>query len=508
MGDDSRNTQKRHHLHEDGAWLRIAEDQNVGDDEELLYFLYQGLIFPKEDSLMLRIRMTGAELSSDQMMGLASIAELYGGAYADVTTRANFQIREIAFSDGIKVLRELLKLDILPPTKGLNNLRNVTVTPTSGFDAQEVINVIPLAKSLTESILYQPALQGLPGKFNIAIDSGGSMAVASEANDLGLKAVVRDGKEKFKVSFASLKGKKTVAIDSGWLIDPSQAVQVVSAAISVFLKYGDFSKRLRSRLKYYIESVGIEEFKKQVKENLFFELEEWRGNVEQKRVENSHIGVWSQKQEGYSYIGINGASGRYSVSQLRTLARLAKSKGSGRVRLTIQQNCLLPDIAKSEIHQVIEDIREAGMSPESHFTGSMVACTGSKGCAYSATDTKSHASLLEHYLASRIDLDEPVNIHFTGCQFSCAQTYIGDIGLLGVKKKGEEYYHIFLGGGADKNLSGQKIRDAVSVDKINQEVLGILLAFNNGRLGKESFHDYVLRLGVENFQKYQGGENV
>lgn len=504
MTEDSINTKRKQTVSEDHMWLSMVEHQNLGDEEELLKFLYQGLIFPKQDSLMLRVRMTGAELSSSQLMGLASIAESYGGGYADVTTRANFQIREISPSSGIRVLRELLKLDILPAQKALNNLRNITVTPTSGFDVNEVTEVIPLAKNLTELILYQPDLQGLPGKFNIAIDSGGSMSVSSESNDIGLKAIEIEGRPMFRVSFATLKGEETVAEDAGWLINPDKVPELVFAAIIVFLEFGDFSKRLKSRLKFYISSVGIENFKTKVMDRLLFKPVVSSLTGKSNRIENSHIGIWPQKQKGYSYVGTNGASGRYTAFQLKGLAELCLTKGSDRVRLTMQKNCIIPGVKNEKVKELAEELRLLDLSVDTKFNGEIIACTGSNGCSYSATDTKLHARRLESFLVENITLNQPVNIHFTGCPFSCAQAYIGDIGLLGATLKGVEVYHLYLGGGADRNITGRKVKSGIGLENLNQEILNVLTGFTkNGGIG-ESFVDYVERKGSAYFS-LEGG---
>ena len=212
----------------DQDWQKIVPFLSDGDDAELLYFLYKGLIFPKENTFMLRCRTTGAELDHNQLLALADIAETHGGGYADITTRANFQIREIPFSDGIIVLKKLLELGIAPPVTGLNNLRNVTITPTTGFDPVELTDVSPIAKEIFHELLYNKDLQGLPGKFNIALDSGGKITVASATNDIGIKAVSVDEKLYFRLTAADLRGEKTIAQDLNWLIKPDDIVQVVA----------------------------------------------------------------------------------------------------------------------------------------------------------------------------------------------------------------------------------------------------------------------------------------
>jgi len=489
---------------QDPVWLRLLDYEEDCRELDLLHFLYKGLIFPKEDSLMLRCRMTGGEMSSDQLMGLASFAELYGGGYADITTRANFQIREIDFEDGINVLRELLKLDIVPAAPGLNNLRNITITPTSGFDVTEVADVSQLAQTLTDALLFNPALEGLPGKFNIALDSGGSVSVASEANDMGLRAVNVDGKVYFQMSFADIRNGEAVAIDSGWLFTAEQVVPAVSAVITTFLEFGDFSKRLRSRLKYYVSSVGVGKFKTILEQRMLFKPKLAEKVDDPLRSENGHLGVWKQSDEKLSYIGFKGASGRYTAAQLRGLAKLAKHYGKEVVRLTTLQNCILPHIANGNVSDVLKELKRLGITAEQSFGGAIVACTGNTGCSYSATNTKADAASLETFLNGKKAFTESVNIHFTGCPFSCAQAYIGDIGLLGAKVKGELCYHVFLGGGADMNALAQKIKHAVPVSEINKVIEQILSDYHSQKACGEVFHDYVARLGLEHFQEKKG----
>ncbi len=483
----------------DPVWQNVSASLMASDNEELLYFLYQGLVFAKQDSLMVRCRMSGGELSSKQLDGLVCIAQRYGGGYADITTRANFQIRDIAMSDGLAVLRALVELDLVPSVKGLNNLRNVTVTPTSGFDAVETIDLQPLAHEITQAMLFQPALQGLPGKFNLGLDSGGRVSVASEANDIGVRAVERDGQVFFRLSFANLKSGGTVAEDAGWLLRHDQVVSVVSSVISVFLEHGDFSKRLRSRLKFYVAEVGMESFKEQVTQELGFSLVSDNDTRSHENGDDlAHSGVWEQKQKGYHYVGIHGATGRYTTAQLSEIAILADKFGRGVVRLTTQQTCLLPWIKNASIEMVLDTITRSDMSVGSKYRGSIVACTGNQGCSYSATDTKRHAKELQHFLETSDACLEPLNIHFTGCPFSCAQSYIGDIGLLGSKLRGAECYHVFLGGGAGTNTTATKVRHGMGVAELYQYICSLLKNYSELKHCGEDFCDFVKRIGIDN----------
>ena len=492
------SSQKSNLSHQDEDWLRLAPYLEKGDNEDLLYYLFQGLIFPKETSLMLRCRMTGGELSSKQLFALADLSQIYGGGYADVTTRANFQIRDIADSDGITLLKKLLELGIAPPVKGLNNLRNVTVTPTTGFDSDELIDVMSIAKEIHHQILYLKELQGLPGKFNIALDSGGKIPVASEANDLGIKAISLNSKTYFRLTVADIRNEKTIAQDLNWIISPENIVTVVSAIISTYLQEGDFSKRLRSRMKFLISQIGIEEFKHKVKQKLNFSLEDNNeAHSVPPRATDAHLGVHQQAQHHLNYIGVTGSAGRYTSHQLRTLASVAQKYGNSTIRLTTFQNCLIPNIDFADINSIIDTIQSISLTVQSKIAGSIVACTGSSGCSYSATATKEHSLEISQLLQQSGDIDESINIHFTGCSFSCAQNYIGDIGLIGTKVKGEECYHIFLGGGSDANTSAIKFRKAVPYKELHHHLLALINLFKKEKTDEENFNGFVHRYGIK-----------
>ncbi|MDB9741630.1 precorrin-3B synthase [Akkermansiaceae bacterium] len=483
-------------------WQGANTDHLSEEERELLGYLAKGLIFEKPDCLMLRCRMTGAELKSEELRGLAEVAKNFGGGYADVTTRANFQIRDISFTDGIAALQALREIQLVPAVRGLNNLRNVTVSPTSGFGRFDVFDVIPLARSINEALLFHPDLQGLPGKFNIGLDSGGAISVASESNDIGLIAVSTSDGVKFRMSFADIRKGETIATDTGWLLHPDQVLDVVSATVKIFLREGDFKVRLRSRVKFVIEQLGLDKFMRLVIEELGFspELSPAR-SMPSHRDKTAYCGIWEQADKDFCYLGVVGAAGRVTALQMTAIADIAETWGNGTIRLTTKQTCIIPFVKKDDVERVVSKLREIGLSISSQIAGAIVACTGSQGCGYSATDTKLHSKQLIDFLNDEVQLDEPVNIHFTGCTFSCAQTYIGDIGLLGVKSKGQECYHLFLGGGADQNKNSSRIFKALPLTEVFSVVKQLLLLFKNQGQCGESFNNFVNRVGADDLSK-------
>ena len=158
---------------------------------DVLLYKFHGLFFvaPAQHAFMCRLRMPGGSLKSYQFRAVADLAQAYGGGYADVTTRANLQIREIEAHNAIHILTGLRECGIENRGSGADNIRNVTASPTSGFDPQELIETLPLAKAMHYYILNHRELYGLPRKFNIAFDGGGSISALEDTNDIGFTAV-------------------------------------------------------------------------------------------------------------------------------------------------------------------------------------------------------------------------------------------------------------------------------------------------------------------------------
>src|SRR6185312_1718078 len=139
---------------------------------------------------------------------------------------------------------------------------------------------------------------------------------------------------------------------------------------------------------------------------------------------------------------------------MRVIADVAEEFGTGEIRLTVWQNLLVPNVRAARVAEALNRLREGGLDCDGGmFLRGTVACTGNRGCRYAATDTKSHAVELANLLDSRFQIVQPVNLHVTGCPHSCAQHYIGDIGLMGVKVNGEEGYQVVIGGGSDQDQS-------------------------------------------------------
>src|SRR5438477_1141211 len=339
-------------------WDEIAANAAAGrfpKGTDVFLHKFHGLFYvaPNQDAFMLRLRLPGGILSAHQALGLADIAERFGGGHADITTRANLQIREIGAAHPLDVLSAVDELGLTSRGAGADNIRNLTGSPTAGIDPQELIDTRPLTRALYHHILNHRELYGLPRKFNIAVDGGGRTGVLEDTNDIGFAAVrVGPGKPVpegvyFRMLIGGITGHGRFAQDSGVLLDPGEVLPAAAAIVRVFIDHGDRTDRKKARLKYLIERWGLDRLMAEAAQHLpapwRFAVAEWcepRSPIDRR----AHIGVHAQKQPGLSYIGIVARASRLGAAQLRGLADIAARHGSGTVRLTIWQNLILSDV--------------------------------------------------------------------------------------------------------------------------------------------------------------------
>lgn len=496
-------------------WDELAADAKAdrfpkGTDVFLTKFFGLFYVAPAENAYMCRLRIPNGVLSAHQMRGVADIAETFAAGYADVTTRANLQLRGIQAKSAIDVLTAFQDLGLTSRGSGADNIRNVTSAPTAGIDPQELIDTRPLGHRMHHHILNHREMYGLPRKFNIAFDGGGSVSVVEDTNDIGFAAVrVSDGHGiesgvYFRLQLGGITGHKDFARDTGILLKPDECVPVAEAIVRVFTDNGNRTDRAKARLKYVLDAWGFEKFLTEVEKHLPAPLTrlpldacEPRGSIDK----HGHVGVHPQRQKGLNWIGVTMPVGRLEAFQLRGIADIAERHGSGTLRLTVWQNLLISDVPDRAVAAAEAELRALKLDTQaSGFRGALVACTGNAGCKFSAADTKGHALHLVRHLERTLWIDRPINIHLTGCHHSCAQHFIADIGLLATKiEVGEETvegYHIHIGGGAGHERKiGREIFHAVPFADVPAKVEGIVRVYLMHRANKdESFQDFVARL--------------
>lgn len=426
---------------------------------------YYGIFYvaPTQSSYMCRMRIPNGILKHWQFAGVADVAEQFGGSYAHVTTRANLQIREIEPKNAVNVIEALQDLGLCSRGSGADNIRNVTGTTTAGIDPQELLDTRPHAREWHFHILNERALYGLPRKFNVAFDGGGRIATLEDTNDIAFQAVeVLDGREVapgvyYRLALGGITGHHDLARDTGVILKPEEATAVADAIVRVFSEHGDRTNRNKSRLKYVLDAWGFEKFLNAVEDRLGRKLTRVPPEAVALRPAYdrlAHIGVHPQKQPGLNWIGVALKLGRLSPEQIRGLAKLAADFGDGDIRLTVWQNLLISGVADANVATVTAAIEALGLATKtSAIRAGLVACTGATGCRFAGAHTKENADEIAAWCEERVPLDTPVNIHLTGCHHSCAQHYIGDIGLIGarvaINDDGDtvDGYHILVGGG-------------------------------------------------------------
>lgn len=494
---------------------------------------YYGLFYvaPAQDSYMCRLRIPNGILSHWQFSGVAGIAERLAGGYAHVTTRANLQLREISPRNSVEVIERLQDLGLTTRGSGADNIRNVTGDATAGIDPHALLDTRPYARDWHFHILNQRALYGLPRKFNVAFDGGGAIPSLEDTNDIGFQAVeIGDGAGIepgvwFKLLLGGITGHRDLARDTGIVVRPSESTETADSIVRVFIAEGDRTSRNKARLKYVLDRYAA---KDGGLDGFIAEAEQWLGRkfarVDPRHIRprppkdlRAHIGAHRQKQPGKYYLGAVLPVGKMTCSQMHALAAISRDLGDGDIRLTVWQNLLISGIQESRLEEAKQALEACGLGwKASSVRAGIVACTGSRGCRFAAADTKAHAEAIADWCESRVSLDEPVNIHLTGCHHSCAQHYIGDIGLIAARvsmnSEGDtaDGYHIVAGGGfGEKGAIGHEILRDVMAKDAPVHVERLLRAYLAHRASPaESFQLFALRSGIASLAAFADGRSA
>ena len=501
--------------------VRQAENNEAPKPQDNFRWRYYGIFYvaPRQASYMCRLRIPNGILKHWQFAGVADLAENFGGPYAHVTTRANLQLREIEPKNAINIIEGLQDLGLCSRGSGADNIRNVTGTSTAGIDPQEILDTRRYAREWHFHILNDRSLYGLPRKFNVAFDGAGRIATLEETNDIAFQAVeVLDGFGVepgiyFRLALGGITGHKDFARDTGVILKPQEATEVADRIVRVFIENGDRTNRNKARLKYVLDSWGFGKFLTAVEEKLGRKLARVPAEAIAPRPAYdrfAHIGVHPQKQAGLNWIGVALKLGRLSPEQIRGLAKLAADFGDGDIRLTVWQNLLISGVADANVATVAAAIEALGLSiTTSALRAGLIACTGKTGCRFAAAHTKENADEIAAWCDERVPLETPVNIHLTGCHHSCAQHYIGDIGLIGarvpINDDGDtvDGYHLLVGGGFGTDATmGRELFQNVKAEDAPRTVERVLKAYVNHRTSEdETFIAFAKRTEIEDLKR-------
>jgi ferredoxin-nitrite reductase len=544
----------KHELHPLDAYNQILENaanNKAPDKEEIFRFKWNGLFFltPNKEAFMARLRIPGGLLKTFQLRELAGIARELTSGYVQITTRANLQMRLIQPKDAPEVLRRIQSVGLHTRGAGADNIRNLTANPTAGIDPHELIDVMPFCHELAQIIINDRSFYDLPRKFNVAFDGGGLIGTVEDTNDIGAKAVrigapISDpassvgvqasacfpdklklelqhaGSETgapnalpagiyFRIALGGATGHKAFARDFGVLVKPAELNKVIVAIVRVYIANGNRTDRKKARLKHLLETWSLEKYLCEAEKILGYKLHRAPAELSPSAnsqlptpIPHTHIGIYPQKQKGLNYIGVAMPVGQITPKQMLRVAEIADLYGSGEIRLTVWQNFIIPNVPDAYVETVKKALRKIGFdTQQSLLRGGLIACTGNSYCKFAQSNTKGHAIEIADYLDKRITLDTPINIHLTGCPNSCAQHYMGDIGLLGVKVRGEDGYHVFIGGGFGANQAvGRQIFAGITANDLKPTLEKMLKGYLRRREAGETFQKFTARNDLNTLQ--------
>ncbi len=473
-----------------------------GEYSDLEERTWNGLFFISTDhkNLMARIRVPGGRLKSNQLRAISNIARELTTGYIQITTRCNFQIRFIKPKDAREFTERLQNITLHKISEGANNVRNLNCSPFAGIIPEEKIDIFPLVLEWVTHVTNDRDLKNLPTKFNMTFYGVGEIPNIEYTNDISVVAIRSNEKILYQII---LGGSKTGEL--GLKIDQKEIISVLTAVVKVYINHKYLSKRRKIRLKGVLQNWNLDSFLIETEKLYGSKLNKSEIVTKHEVLEMKHprIGVFPNIKPNLINLGVPTEMGSLNSKQLMDLADIAQFYGNDEIRLTRWQNIIIPDLKRNKLSHIFNKLDESGLSTkQSNIKSSMVACTGSQYCPYSESDTKRHAAELAEYLENRVELDVPINIHLTGCSNSCAQHYIGDIGLLATSIRSDNdiqpAYHVFVGGDFGKRKShGRQLYKALTMNKLKLRIESMLKFYINMKNRNETFKEFTSRFDTD-----------
>lgn len=432
----------------------------------------------KEKLFMVRVRMVSGKVYLHQLEKLAEVAQRYGAGFLHVTTRQDIQVHHVKIEDTIKAIRELSEADLSPRGGGGNTIRNIMNCPLSGVCPKEVFDTSGYTAALTGYLLKNPRNYNLPRKFKIIFDGCSDCCSLSRVNDLGFAAVKENGKSGFKVFCGGGMGLHSAI---GFLLEefivPEDIVYTAESVLRVFDKYGERKNRHKSRLRFLVESIGEDEFKRRYREELEKVKKENIAPLEIITDSNEpqdtkaatkttdlsqdndfkrwlNDNVFKHKQGDYYYAQVRLELGDISSEKLFKLCGLLKELNKREIRATAFQNIAIVYIKENELARLYLGLKELGFAlGKAQGITDVVSCLGALTCNLGICNSRGLAKAITRMLEKEGLNEEKlpgIDIKISGCPNSCGQHPIAGIGFFGATRRSENhaapFYRVGLGG--------------------------------------------------------------
>jgi sulfite reductase (ferredoxin) len=461
---------------------------------------------------MLRVRVDGGALSTEQLAVLGEISRTHARDTADITDRQNIQYHWIQVEDMPTIWKKLETAGMTTMEACGDSPRVILGSPVAGIAVDEVIDGTPAIEEIKRRFIGDPKFANLPRKFKTAIS--GQADVAHEIHDIAFVGVdhPEHGPGFDLWVGGGLSTNPMIGQRLGTWVPLDEVPDVWEGVISIFRDYGYRRLRARARIKFLVKDWGAEKFREILEqEYLKRELIDGPG-PEVSAGPLDHVGVHPQI-DGKFYVGAAPIAGRVSGSTLLAVAKAAERAGSTRVRLTPQQKLVVLDVAETELPAIRAELADLGLQTEpSPWRRGVMACTGLEFCKLAIVETKARAhdlvADLERLLSDiQSEIDTPVSVHLNGCPNSCARIQTADIGLKGqivTDSDGNqvEGFQVHLGGGLGLDAGfGRKLRGhKVTGAELTGYVEKLVRAYVAKRKAGERFAQWVARADESDLQ--------
>jgi sulfite reductase beta subunit-like hemoprotein len=515
----------------------------ITDDQFRAQRLRRGIYGQRQPGVqMIRTKIPGGTLTARQMDQLALVADEFGGGKGHLTTRQNMQYHFVPLLQVPALLHRLADVRMTTREACYNTVRNVTACPMSGLLEDEVFDVHPYAQKVAFAFLHKELTDSLPRKFKIAFSGCKEDCMLCAIHDVGLRAVIRDGKRGFRMLIGGGLGPLPVeahVLDE--FVPEERLVNRIEAVIRLFSKFGNRQNKNKARLKFVVRERGFDWVKEQI-EKEYHDIVSNGGIPTPETVPDGFGGFQSsppplgsgdllpvlgpnghanpeyerwlqtnirlQKQTGYAAVTVKVAQGNLTGDQMRGLARISRDAGDGLIRVTVDQNVILAYIPLRRLPQIYKALGEIGLADAgAQEIDDVTTCPGAYSCNLGITKAMNLGAALANEVRDHPDrLVRQLKIRISGCPNSCGQHWIGDLGFYGNARKidGKEvpYYQMLLGGGYDE---AGMMRFGVAVQSIPARlaptaVKRVLEHYVANRQEGETFRGYVLRHKVETFR--------
>ncbi|MFK0248712.1 nitrite/sulfite reductase [Amycolatopsis azurea] len=454
---------------------------------------------------MLRVRLDGGALTTEQLAVLAEISQTHARDTADITDRQNIQYHWIQIEDVPTIWAKLEKAGMTTLEACGDSPRVILGSPVAGISADEIIDGTPAIDEIKRRYIGDPRYSNLPRKFKTAVS--GQQDVAHEINDIAFVGVnhPEHGPGFDLWVGGGLSTNPMIGQRLGAWVPLDEVPDVWEGVISVFRDYGYRRLRARARIKFLVKDWGAAKFR-QVLEDEYLKRKLTDGPApEVPASQIDHVGVHPQI-DGKFYVGAAPVAGRVSGATLLAVAKAAERAGSNRVRLTPHQKLVVLDVPEAEVGGLKTELADLGLQTEpSPWRRGIMACTGLEFCKLAIVETKARAIELVTDLEKRLadiqaEIENPVTVHLNGCPNSCARVQTADIGLKGQIVTDDdgnqvEGFQVHLGGGLGLDAGfGRKLRGhKVTASELTAYVERVVRAYVAGRESDERFAQWVLR---------------